>query len=252
MTDTIERFSSRVENYARYRPGYPREILGLLTTACGLSANSVIADIGSGTGKLSELFLQQGNFVFAVEPNAPMRQAAETIFEGNPRFESVNGSAESTGLETNSVDFITAGQAFHWFDRQRSRPEFARILKPSGWMVVVWNERRLDGSPFLKAYEEFLLKYGTDYQDVRHENVANEIPRFFAPSKVTLRTFENLQEFDFEGLKGRISSTSYTPEPGSEAFLTMLEALRGVFANHASAGKVVFEYDTRVYYGRLE
>lgn len=252
MRDTVQRFSSRVENYAKFRPGYPCEILELLTVSCGLSNDSVIADIGSGTGKLSEIFLQQGNVVFGVEPNSAMRTAAEALLQRNSKFKSINGTAESTGLRINSVDFITAGQAFHWFDRKKARVEFARILKPGGWTVIIWNERRLDASPFLKAYEDLLLKYGTDYREVRHENVSGEIVDFFGPGNVTLRSFKNLQEFDFEGLKGRISSTSYTPEPGSQGYLTMLEALRGVFANHANAGRVQFEYDTRVYYGRLD
>jgi ubiquinone/menaquinone biosynthesis C-methylase UbiE len=162
------------------------------------------------------------------------------------------GSAESTNLPTSSVDFITAGQAFHWFDRQKARREFSRILKPAGWVVIIWNERRLDATPFLKAYEQLLLKYGTDYQEVRHENVAGEISSFFAPGKAALGTFENLQEFDLEGIKGRISSSSYTPEPGTEGYLAMLEALEEVFDNYASAGRVILQYDTRVYYGRLE
>jgi SAM-dependent methyltransferase len=251
MTNTADRFSNRVQDYAKYRPGYPQEVVQLLTTCCNLRNDSIIADIGSGTGKLSELFLRQGNLVYGIEPNIPMRQTAETLFAGNSHFKSIDGAAESTGLPNNSVDFVTAGQAFHWFDRKRARAEFARILKPDGWVVIVWNERRLDSSPFLRAYEELLLTYGTDYQEVRHENVLGELADFFAPQEVILQRFQNLQEFDYEGLKGRISSTSYTPEPGSDAHLIMLEALRGVFTKHSSAGKVVFEYDTNVYYGRL-
>jgi ubiquinone/menaquinone biosynthesis C-methylase UbiE len=178
-----------------------------------------------------------------------MRETAERVFRSNPKFRSVDGSAESTRLENNSVDFITAGQAFHWFDRLKARDEFVRILKPAGWVVLVWNERRLDTT---RDYEQLLLEYGTDYREVRHENVVGEVSKFFQPGIVELQTFENAQEFDSEGLKGRISSTSYTPEPGSEPYLRMLEALRGVFTRHASEGKVVFEYDTKVYYGRLE
>lgn len=252
MTNSIERFSSRVQDYAKFRPGYPQQIIHLLTTRCNLRNDSVIADIGSGTGKLSELFLRHGNLVFGIEPNSPMRQTAETLFAGDSHFQSIDGTAEATGLQNNSVDFVTAGQAFHWFDRKQARAEFVRILKPAGSVVIVWNERRLDTSPFLKAYEELLLTYGIDYQEVRHENVTGQLAEFFAPEEVALQSFENLQEFDYEGLKGRISSTSYTPEPGSKPYLIMLEALRGVFAKHASAGKVVFEYDTKVYYGRLK
>jgi SAM-dependent methyltransferase len=251
-TNSIQRFSSRVENYVRYRPGYPPEILDLLTAECGLSKHSIIADIGSGTGKLAEIFLRNGNLVFGVEPNSAMRTAAEGILRGNRQFKSIVGSAESTNLPTGSVDFITAGQAFHWFNRQKARREFFRILKPGGWGVIIWNERRLNASPFLRAYEQLLLKFGTDYREVRHENAAGEISRFFAPGNAAVRTFENLQEFDLEGLKGRLLSSSYTPEPGTEASLAMLKALEEVFANYASTGRVTFEYDTRVYYGPLQ
>src|SRR6266542_86616 len=218
MTNPIERFSNRVEDYVKYRPGYPIEILDPLRSECGLTVASVNADIGSGTGELSEIFLQNGNHVLAVEPNSAMRLAAERLLVNLKRFRSVNGSAESTTLQDNSVDFVTAGQAFHWFDQIKTRLEFERILKPGGWVVIIWNERRLDSTPFLRAYEELLLKYGTDYQQVRHENVIKEIAAFFQPETFALETFENVQRFDFESLKGRVFSASYTPEPGSANF----------------------------------
>ena len=251
MTNPIERFSNRVEDYLKYRPGYPIEILDPLRSECGLTADSVIADIGSGTGKLSEIFLQNGNHVFAVEPNSAMRLAAERILGDRERFKSVNGSAESTTLQGNCVDFVTAGQAFHWFDQQKTRIEFERILKPGGWVAIIWNERRLDSTPFLRAYEELLLKYGIDYKEVRHENTSSEIANFFAPSELSVKSYESFQEFDFEGVKGRVSSTSYTPAPGTLASLRMLEALQEVFLQYAVNNRVVFEYDTRVYLGRL-
>ena len=251
MSNPTERFSSRVEHYAKYRPGYPVEILELLLKKCGLTPKSIVADIGSGTGKLSELFLQNGNTVFAVEPNSGMRAAAEKLLRNNEAFISVDGTAESTTLRDATVDIIAAGQAFHWFDRPKAKIEFNRILKSSGWVVIIWNERRLEATPFLRAYEELLLRYGTDYQDVRHENTASEVAGFFPPNNVIVKTFENRQEFDLEGVTGRISSTSYTPEPGTAEFLKMAEALQQIFAQHAVNGRVVFEYDTRVYLGQL-
>src|SRR6266496_172459 len=251
MTNPIERFSNRVEDYVKYRPGYPIEILDPLQSECGLTVESVIADIGSGTGKLSEIFLQNGNHVLAVEPNSAMRLAAERLLGNLERFKSVNGSAESTTLQENSVDFVTAGQAFHWFDQIKTRLEFERILKPGGWVVIIWNERRLDSTPFLRDYEELLLKYGIDYKEVRHENTSSEIANFFAPGELSVKSFENFQEFDCEGVKGRVSSTSYTPAPGTLTSLRMLEALQEVFLKYAVNNRVVFEYDTRVYLGRL-
>ena len=251
MSNNTERFSTRVEDYIKYRPGYPPAILDLLRTQTNLSQESIIADIGSGTGKLTELFLSNGNRVFAVEPNTPMRQAAEWLLAGYENFISISGSAESTTLPSDSIDLIVAGQAFHWFDQKKARLEFERILKPHSWVAVIWNERRLNATPFLRAYEDLLLRYGTDYKEVRHENTSATIASFFPAGTLLVNSFDNLQEFDFEGLKGRISSTSYTPEPGSPAAAEMLDALKNVFAKWQSGGRVVFEYDTRVYLGHL-
>jgi SAM-dependent methyltransferase len=249
--DPVKRFSNRADNYARYRPSYPAGVIEILKSDCGLKEWSIIADVGSGTGILSELFLKNGNPVFAVEPNAAMRLAAERLLEGFEEFASVDATAERTSLETGSVDFITAAQAFHWFDRGRTRKEFARILKPDGWVVLIWNERRLDSTPFLRAYEDLLLRYGTDYEKVRHENVAGEIAQFFAPARVQLKNLENFQHFNFESLKGRVLSASYTPEQGHPNFEAMLRELEEIFDTHQSDGVVSFEYETRVYYGHL-
>lgn len=249
--DRVERFSNRVEAYSKYRPGYPSEIVGFLSTECGLATDSVVADVGSGTGILSEVFLKHGNQVLGVEPNAEMRVAAEQLLAAYPSFTSVNGSAEATSLSNGSVDFVTAAQAFHWFDREGTRAEFARILKPSGWVVLLWNERRTDTTAFLRDYEQLLLAYGTDYQEVRHENVYRNIAAFFAPQNFTLKSFDNRQVFDYEGLEGRLVSSSYVPAAGQPRYAEMIDALHLVFEVHAEDGRVIVEYDTRVYYGRI-
>lgn len=252
MNDPLNRFSTRVENYAKYRPGYPSGVIDVLKSDCGLTESSVIADIGSGTGILSELFLRNGNPVFCVEPNAAMRMAGESLLKPFGRFASINATAEATTLESGSVAFITAGQAFHWFDREKAKPEFARILKPEGYVVLIWNERRLDSTPFLRAYENLLLSYGTDYEKVRHENVAREIAQFFAPETFKLKSLGNYQPLNFEALSGRVCSSSYTPERGSPKFEPMLEKLQEIFHEYKSDGTVIVEYDTRVYYGHLK
>ena len=251
MAQSVERFSSRVANYVRYRPGYPPAIIDLLKTECGLTSESLIADIGSGPGKLSELFLENGNVVFGVEPNAAMRVAAEEILKTYLGFRSVDGTAESTTLEPVSVDFVTAGQAFHWFDVTKAKAEARRILKPEGWCVLVWNERQVDTTPFLHDYEQFLLQYGSDYPVVRHENSVAAIADFFAPGNVRLESYPNSQEFDFEGLKGRLLSTSYIPELGHPNFDSMLRDLSDIFNKYEKDGRISFDYDTRVYYGGL-
>jgi len=251
VINPIQRFSNRVENYRKYRPGYPQAIIDLLTAECGLTSESIIADVGSGTGILSELFLKNSNRVFGIEPNAAMREAGEKLLARYRAFVSLDGSAEGTTLRDNSVDFIIAGQAFHWFDRDRARAEFARISKRAGWVVLIWNERRLEATPFLRSYEELLLRYGTDYPVVRHENIYDDIAALFAPNQYNLRVFENYQRFDFEGVKGRMLSASYVPTPGHKNFAAMLDELQTLFDQHQKAGTITFEYDTKVYFGQL-
>jgi SAM-dependent methyltransferase len=251
MTDSVARFSNRADNYARYRPTYPAAVIDILRSDCELTESCIIADLGSGTGILSELFLKNGNSVIGIEPNAAMRHSAEHLLERFSRFISSDATAEATRLEPASVDFVTAGQAFHWFDREKARKEFARILKPGGWVVLIWNERKLDSTPFLREYENLLLQYGTDYEKVRHENVAGEIAQFFAPGIFRVTTLENAQHFDFAALVGRTRSASYTPEPGNPDFEPMFAKLEGIFNANKREGMITFEYHTRVYYGHL-
>ena len=247
-----ERFSNRVENYAKYRPNYPREVLTLMRDEMGLVPASVVADIGSGTGILSRIFLENGNTVYGVEPNREMREAGERLLAAYENFVSVDGKAEATTLDERSVDFVAAGQAFHWFEPEAARAEFQRILKPGGRVVLVWNERRVGGSPFLAAYEDIFKKHGTDYERVAHQyTVEHMVQPFFGASEVTLRTFDNRQVFDFEGLRGRLLSASYAPEPGHPNHRPMMDDLRRVFDEHQQGGTVAIEYDTKVYYGRL-
>ena len=252
MADPLTRFTSRVEAYVKYRPGYPHAVVELLQAECGINQDSVLADVGSGTGILSELFLKNGNQVIGIEPNPAMRSASETLLKRYPGFRIVDGSAEGTTLPEASVDLITAGQAFHWFDRPKCRIEFLRILKPSSFVVLIWNDRRLASTAFLSAFEELLQKFGTDYKQVSGRNATEEIAEFFAPGGFKLMAFENSQLFDFESLKGRVMSASYTPEPGNPQFEPMLNALHQVFEANERNGKVAFEYDTKVYYGQLK
>lgn len=253
QTDSVGRFTSRVEDYARYRPTYPRAVIELLACECGLTPDSRVADVGSGTGLSSEPFLQNGNMVYGVEPNPQMREAAERLLARYEKFVSVDGRAEATTLDDESVDFVVAGQAFHWFDIEGARREFERVLAPGGWVVVVWNERRTDSTPFLAAYEEMLLKYGTDYREVSHKYADEElIHPFFGEGGARLKVFENRQVFDFESLKGRVRSASYTPEPGHPDFEPMMKRLSEIFDEHAERGRVAFEYETKLFYARLK
>lgn len=251
MSNAVARFSNRVETYAKYRPTYPPALIDILKANCGLTHDSVIADVGSGTGILCRLFLEYGNTVFGIEPNTGMRlNADKTLWQFN-NFLSVPATAEATTLKPGSIDMITAAQSFHWFDRAKAKREFARIVKRGGFVVLIWNERRVDSTPFLRAYEDLLLQYGTDYEQVRHENVQSEIEEFYSPRPVTQVDIPNFQHFDLEGIVGRTRSASYTPEPGEPNFEELYAELEKIFHAHAKEGRVTVEYDTRVYYGRL-
>ena len=250
-TDPTQRFSSRVDNYIRYRPGYPQAVLETLKRECGFTKSDTVADIGSGTGFLSKIFLDHGNPVVGVEPNADMRGAGEQFLRGYPNFTSVAGTAEATTLPDHSVHFVTAGQAAHWFKLEEARREFVRILKPGGWTVLIWNERKTDWTPFLSAYENLLLTYGTDYQEIRHERTSAEIDSFFAPAPFQSKIFPYEQRFDYEGLEGRLLSSSYIPQSGDRKHAPMLQELRRIFEHFQRKGHVAFEYDTRMFYGRL-
>jgi SAM-dependent methyltransferase len=252
MTDPTKRFSSRVENYIKYRPAYPAEVIALLRDKCGLTGASLVADVGSGTGILTELFLKNGNPVFGVEPNEDMRQAAERLLAGYPGFRSIPGTAEATTLPDHSAELIVAGQAFHWFNREQARREFVRVLKPVGWAALLWNDRRTASTPFLEAYEDLLQYCSIDYRAVDHKQVdADTIRAFFQPNDFNLAKFDNRQVFNVEGLKGRLLSSSYAPEPGHPNYEPMLQKLESLFGKNGKEGRVVFDYDTLVYYGRL-
>jgi SAM-dependent methyltransferase len=245
------RFSDRVQNYALYRPGYPKEVLKLLQSECGLRANHFVADIASGTGLFTRLLLENGNSVFAVEPNFEMREMGEQELGHYDRLVSVAGTAEDTTLANASMDFVTAAQAAHWFDLGRTRMEFVRILKPGGWCVLIWNERRTDATPFLRDYEQLLLTYGTDYKEVRHERTTAVIHEFFAPEPCLERDFDFRQQFDYQGVVGRLLSSSYAPLADHPNHAAMMQELERIFHAHGEKGTVKFEYNTRVFYGHL-
>jgi SAM-dependent methyltransferase len=252
FADAKHRFSNRVADYVRYRPGYPLAVRDLLRAECNLRPGHVIADIGSGTGFLSELFLKNGNRVFGVEPNEAMRRAGEEYLASYDGFTSIEGSAEATTLADSSMDFVVAGQAFHWFEPAGARQEFARIMRPAGWMVVIWNERLSDASPCMREYELLLQKYGHDYAQVTESYPRPEqMQAFFASSPYTERDLPNVQEFDLEGFAGRLRSSSYIPAPGDPKFDSMMAELNDLFRRNQQNGVVRMDYKTRIYFGRL-
>jgi SAM-dependent methyltransferase len=253
--DPTQRFSSRAEYYARSRPHYPGALLDFCWTNLGLKPQSPIADIGSGTGILTELFLGNGNPVFAVEPNEPMRGQAEKSLGKYKNFHSVSATAEATTLLPASVEFVVAGQAFHWFDRPRARVEFQRILRPGGQVLLIWNDRDKTTDDFSAAYDSLVREFQTDWHKVRHENLTGPDPaalrEFFSPGSFELETFENPQSLDKDHLVARAFSSSYLPLPGDPGSEKMLARLGEIFGRFSENGKVVQPYKTKLYYGRL-
>jgi SAM-dependent methyltransferase len=242
-----------VELYTRYRPGYPPALGDFLHRNLGLTPAWSVADIGSGTGLLTRLFLDMGNQVHAVEPNPEMREAAETLLSDVAGFHSHPGSAESTGLADGSVDLVAAAQAFHWFDVEAARLEFLRILSPGGQVALIWNRRRVSGTPFLEAYEDLLLRRGLDYATVDHRKTAGPdvLARFFRTEAPGRAEFPTRQELDWQGIRGRLLSSSYTPLEGHPNHEPMLQELRIMFESSQRNGTVTVEYDTEIHYGRL-
>lgn len=251
-----DRFSERVENYVRYRPGYPPELIELMRAEMGFGPGSAVADVGSGTGILTMMLLDEGAAVYGVEPNREMREAAERWLGDRPGFRSVGGTAEATTLPDASVDLVTAGQAFHWLDWPRANAEFRRIMRPGGHAVIAWNDRRRDTTPFLEAFEHLLLRFGIDYIIVAEgyalsSSEGERALREFFGGEYRAARFDNFQSLDFEGLKGRLLSASYVPLPGQEGHDEMLAELARIFGEHQRGGRVTIEYDTNVYYGTL-
>ncbi|MFW9771249.1 MAG: class I SAM-dependent methyltransferase [Candidatus Heimdallarchaeota archaeon] len=244
--DPKERFSSRVENYIKYRPKYPWEVINFLIEKELLLSDSIVADIGSGTGILSELFLKNGNLVYGVEPNKDMRAAAEKLLSNYANFNSVEGSAENTGLKENSIDLITAGQAFHWFDVKKTKKEFIRIIKPMGYVVLIWNNRRKTAPGFPSESEQLLLKYGKDYKEV--QKTEKNIERFFQFEK---KIFYNFQDVNLEEYKGRILSASYIPLEDDPNYKRMISDFENLFKKYQRNGLIRIEYDTEIYYGKI-
>lgn len=250
--ETLNRFSDRVENYVKYRPAYPKEVYDFLENENIISKGSIIADIGSGTGISAEPFLRSGYTVYGIEPNKEMREAAEKLLAHYPAFKSISATAENTTLENNSIDTIIAGQAFHWFDKEKCKTEFKRILKPGGQVVLMWNDRRTDTTDFLKVYEDFLQMFGTDYKEVNHKNTQDKkIFDAFFGNGFKEKDFYNYQDVDFAGLKGRVLSSSYMPGEGHKDYEFMIYTLKKIFMRYQENGKVRLDYDTKIYYGPL-
>lgn len=251
MEDPVGRFSRVVENYRRYRPHYPPEIIAVLNADCHLTPDHLIADVGSGTGLLTELFLKNGNQVYGVEPNAEMRGAAEELLSESPKFVSVDGTAEATTLADQSVHLISVGQAFHWFDHTATRTEFLRILKPGGWVALVWNMMMNDGSAFGNAFMHFWHTFVREGETFQAPQRPTYVTAFFGDEKINEKSLDNTQACDFVSFKGRILSASHSLKEDDPRYPLMLDEIKAIFDEYQVNGVVPVTYDTRLVYGQL-
>ncbi len=250
--EPTQRFTDRAVAYHAHRPRYTSELIAFLSAQLGLNPNWVVADVGSGTGISTEPFLQNGNTVFGIEPNAEMRAMGERNLAEYPAFHSIDATAEATTLADASVDLVVAGQAFHWFRREEAAREFARILKAEGWIVLMWNERLADSTAFARAYECALIQHGLDYTKTDPKKVSGDeaaINAFLGP-KCEMQRFRHSRPMTFEELVGLASSASYAPLPGHPKHPGLIAALRAAFDDNAVNGAVPMEYELKVYYAR--
>jgi len=252
FSDPKKLFSQKVNNYQKYRPSYPSSILDVLKDKCGLSSSSLIVDIGSGTGKLSELFLDDGNQVIGIEPNTEMCRAGKSLLSRHPRFRSIIATAENCALPNQIADFVVVGQAFHWFISELAQLEFARIITPKGWVALIWNVRQMSGKAFNEAYEDLCVRYGVNYNPLlQGEPNVQTIHNFFSENDFMRFSFDNQQVFDFDGLKGRLLSSSYIPDEGDANYSSMIDSLKQIFSENQTDGYVHFDYTTKLFIGQL-
>lgn len=246
--ESTTRFSDRVDNYVKYRPDYPAELVPALIERCRIADDAVIADVGCGTGISSRLFLERGFSVIGVEPNENMRAAAVEYLSAFDRFTAVDGTGEATTLGDASVDMVVVAQAFHWFDQAAAAIEFRRILRLPGRVALIWNERMMDEPGFHAEYESLIKRYGTDYHKVREHRMNNaELAAFFGDGFDELR-LHNSQTLDLDGLIGRTMSSSYLPNEGDPSAAAVRGEIETLFAKHERNGRIEILYNTNVYF----
>jgi len=250
--DPIKRFTGRAENYDKYRPTYPKEIILELKSKINMTPDKIIVEIGSGTGKLTKILLEEGYTVYGVEPNDEMRELAERSFRDSSKFISINGRAENTTIDDDFADFIIIAQAIHWFKPIETLREFHRILKPEGKIAIIWNQRDIEGSNLQKRYEEILLTYSPEYRNMPHRNLDQlKIREYIEPSSMREYKCKFSQNLSFSDMKGRLDSTSYVPKQDDPNYTSLIKELREMFDSFQKNELLEFPYITRLLYGNL-
>lgn len=253
MKQGSERYSDKTEDYAKYRPNFPDELVEYLYMKGDISNTAVIADIGSGTGRFTRLLLEKGNLVYGVEQNNEMRIKAEELLSQFSKFVSIKGSAERTGLEDKSIDLITIAQAFHWFNKEESLMEFKRILKDNGQVFIVWDDFVSDYNDFTKELSAASSTFRNvqPQSDVKKSTRNEMIEEFFKDNKYITTTFMREIYQGFDGIKGGMLSASYAPKLGEENYEVFILELQRVFDKYQNNGSVCTAFRSVCYLGRL-
>lgn len=247
--ENTKRFTNRSDNYVKYRPDYPPEIIELLQKEIHLDEFKDVADVGSGTGMFSRLFAKNGNITFGVEPNDEMRLKAEKSLGKYLNFISINGTAEFTNLADSSVDIVTAADAIHWFDMFKAKSEFSRILRDDGYCVIVYHITK-NNTPFMKEFNKLikLLKKAEKSDDEKFEK---SVEKFFGPKKAKVKTLNSTHEMSFAELKGLVLSYAIMPEDG-ELHKKTLKELKNIFDRNNLSGSVSMEYKIKILIGKIK
>lgn len=249
--DNTKLFSGKAEDYNKARPGYSNEFIEYLYNEIGFNKNSVIADIGSGTGKFSRYILDRDSKVFCVEPNEDMRKMAEKELSNYSNFISVKGEADNTTLENNSVDFITVAQAFHWFDVEKFREECRRILKSEGKVILIWNSRNINHI-VNKASNEINKKYCPRFKGFSSGVVKDDkrIKAFFFDRYNRIEFTNNLY-YNKENFIKRSLSSSYSLNADDKKYNEYIEEIEKLFDKYSCNGIIEIGNNTVGYIGEI-
>lgn len=245
-------FSSKVADYVASRPDYPAALFDVLIELGGLSSAASVVDVGAGTGLLSQGLLERGVPVLGVEPNVEMRAAATALLSGYRNFSCLPGSAEDLPLAASSADLVCAAHAFHWFDLPKTREEFLRVLKPSGQVALIWNDRLLT-DPLHQGLNLIFERFGGAKREalIAHEN-RRDIDGFFGPTGVDHREFPHEHSISAAALQSLVMSRSYMPPPRSDEAQQAREATARLLAELGFGDMITIRYVTHVYLGRPE
>ena len=251
MTDPENLFAGKASIYSRYRPGYPREIIQILEEETGFNNDWKVADIGSGTGILSGLFIENGNTVYCVEPNYEMQSEALRRYDNLGNHIPVTGTAEHTNLREQSIDLIVAGQSFHWFNTDLAKEEFGRIIRPGGFAALIWNNRSEDEGTFSREYDKICVKYSRNYHGTGSTAITEETFQNFFTHGYRRYNIQNYRQIDQDGVVGRYLSAIYALKPEDSDYGIAMKSLMDLFRRFQKDGKVTMEYTTEIVIGKF-